>query len=197
MGPNFLLLASAHLDFLETSPSAKKNTPLCLTLPQPSRSLELWRGCRFGRRPVWGVTTSIPHGYICQSLLPPVCSCSDLCGCIGGGQSERRPPFYSDSCAYDTVVGFGPVYLRSVISESLKRLGQFRGDKWWTGRTADVGTQTFQHDGLNWGWSPSRTVHPVAAPPRLAPDHLFSASRSFSRAARPHEPLYYSHQNKW
>lgn len=159
-----------------------KQTPLCLTLPQPSRSLELRRGCRFGIRPVWGVTTSIPHSYICQSLLPPVCSCSDLCGCIGGGQSERRPPFYSDSCAYDTVVGFGPVYLRSVISESLKRLGQFRGDKWWTGRTADVGTQTFKHDGLNWGWSPSLTVHPIIYSPQaeVSPEQPVHTSHSIT-----------------
>lgn len=68
-------------------------------------------------------------------------------------QAMWRPPFYTDSCVYDTVFGFesgfGPVYLRSVISESLKRLGQFREDKWWTGRTADVGTQTLQDDGVD------------------------------------------------
>lgn len=66
-----------------------------------------------------------------------------------------RPCFYTDSCVYDTVAGFqvrlGLVYLKSVISESLKRLGQFREDKWWIGRTADVGTQTLQDDGVDWG----------------------------------------------
>lgn len=68
-------------------------------------------------------------------------------------QAMWRPSFYTDSCLYDTIVGsksgFGPVYLRSVISESLKRLRQFREDKWWTGRTADVGTQTLQDDGVD------------------------------------------------
>lgn len=64
----------------------------------------------------------------------------------GGGLPSYSPPLppHPDSCAHDTRVGFGPLYLRSVMSESLKRLGQFRGDKWWSERTADVGTQTFQ-----------------------------------------------------
>lgn len=45
-------------------------------------------------------------------------------------------------------VRLGPVHLKSVMSESLKRLGQFREDKWWIGRTADVGTQTLQMGGV-------------------------------------------------
>lgn len=56
-------------------------------------------------------------------------------------------------------VRLGPVYLKSVISESLKRLGQFREDKWWIGRTADVGTQTLQDDGVDRGRSPYPTTH--------------------------------------
>lgn len=60
--------------------------------------------------------------------------------------------FYADSCVCDTVVGsetgFGPVCLRSVINESLKRLGQLSQDKWWKGRTANVRTQTLQDDGV-------------------------------------------------
>ena len=54
-------------------------------------------------------------------------------------------------------VSLGPIYLKSVISESLKRLGQFREDKWWIGRTADVETQTLQDNGVDWG----RTPHPT------------------------------------
>lgn len=48
-------------------------------------------------------------------------------------------------------VRLGPVDLESVMSESLKRLGQFREDKWWVGRTADVGTQTLQDDRVDGG----------------------------------------------
>lgn len=40
MGPNFLLLASAHLGFLETSPSAKKNLPFASHSHSP---LARWR----------------------------------------------------------------------------------------------------------------------------------------------------------
>lgn len=56
-------------------------------------------------------------------------------------------------------VRLDPVYLKSVISESLKRLGQFKEDKWWIGRTADVGTQTLQKDGVDWGRSLYPTTH--------------------------------------
>lgn len=66
--------------------------------------------------------------------------------------SAEWDSFYADSSVYDTVVGsetgFGPVCLRSVINESLKRLGQFSQDKWWKGRTANAGTQTLQDDGV-------------------------------------------------
>lgn len=104
-------------------------------------------------------------------------------------------------------VRLGPVYLKSVISESLKRLGQFREDKWWIGRTADVGTQTLQDDGVDWGPIPLHTV--VGVPPWLTllpaaaatdgRDHPLCSplTEVSTERGHPHEPLYYSHQNKW
>lgn len=64
-----------------------ENSPLLQTPTTLSLCADA-QGQRLGRGPVWGITTSIPHGYICQSLLPPVWCCWDLCGCIGGGQSS-------------------------------------------------------------------------------------------------------------
>lgn len=91
-----------------------------------------------------------------SSHLPA--SCADLCGCKEAFHFFLSfllsffslPP--SDSCAHDTRVGFGPVYLRSVMSGSLKRLGQFRGDKWWSGSDSWCGEHKhFRGDGLQWG----------------------------------------------
>lgn len=126
--------------------------------------------------PEVGKRTCLKHHY-CHSLWlhlpkpPPTCllllrfmwlyrvGAKSVC------QAMWRPSFYTDSCLYDAIVGsksgFGPVYLRSVISESLKRLRQFREDKWWTGRTADVGTQTLQDDGVDYSRSPNPTMHTV------------------------------------
>lgn len=81
--------------------------------------------------------------------------------------SAEWDSFSADSSVYDTVVGsetgFGPVCLRSVINESLKRLGQFSQDKWWKGRTANVRTQTLQDDGVI-----SRLTEHTAGAPRCS-----------------------------
>lgn len=96
-------------------------------------------------------------------------------------------------------VRLGPVYLESVISESLKRLGQFSEDKWWIGRTADVGTQTLQDDWVD--WSPSHYPAPHGGgffvPAATAADGGNHPAWARCREAHSHEPLYYSHQNKW
>lgn len=115
-------------------------------------SLCSYQGQRLWRGPVTDITTSPPRGY----EPPPTCLLPRFMWL-----RRRRPiqpfsaewdSFYADSCVYDTVVGSetgsGPVCLRSVINESLKRLGQFSQDKWWKGRTANVRTQTLQDDGV-------------------------------------------------
>lgn len=76
----FLLPSFLFLHEPTHSPLFQTPTTLSLTAEE--------QGQRLGRGPVWAITTSIPHGYICQSLLPPVWCCWDLCGCIGRGQSS-------------------------------------------------------------------------------------------------------------
>lgn len=104
-----------------------------------------------------------------------------------------RPSFYTDSCVYDTVFGsecsFGPMYLRSVISESLKRLGRFGEDKWWTGRTADVVTQTLQDDGVDWGQTTCPTTHTVVG--------SSSAKQQLQMAGIIHSPLTEVSPSTW
>lgn len=163
------------------------NLTFSFRFPQPFRFPEERRRPEVGGGPVWSVTTSIPHGYICQSLLPPVWCCLDLCGCIGRRPIQcARPrvgfPLRWQLCVWycsRLPVRLSPLYLKSVISESLKRLGQFREDKWWIGRTA-----------------PSPTTHRCRVPPRTRYTTGGPDRASFYRAGRSREPLYYSHQNK-
>lgn len=132
----------------------RRTTRLCLRVSQPFLFVQL-------SRPEVVKRTCHRHHYLPSSWLhlpepPPTCLLLRFMWL-----RRRRPiqpfsaewdSFYADSCVYDTVVGsetgFGPVCLRSVINESLKRLGQFSQDKWWKGRTANVRTQTLQDDGV-------------------------------------------------
>lgn len=123
--------------------------------------------CR-GAGPEVGKRTCLRHHYLHSSWLhlpepPPTCltllrfmwlyrrrpiQCARTC--VGFLLYWQLCVWY---CSW-LPVRLGPVYLESVISESLKRLGQFREDKWWIGRTADVETQTLQDEGVGWGQSP-------------------------------------------